>query len=765
MPARDKPDSRVPVLLLGGELTLLAVMRMMGRIHLPSYSVCDHDDFSARSRWYRKLPAQQSLDPKPAELEAILHGVPFERAVLMPCADDWLLAAAELPASLRARFPSSVPSHDVIHTMVNKWRFAIAVSKAGIPRPRTLLIESTEHLAQLPEECFSARILKPLRSFEFGAKHRAKGFVVQNRAEATRLAGSIEFPILLQEYIPGPPTATYFLDGFVDRQGKVCAMFARRRMRMYPLDLGNSSLVVSVPLGEVGPAVKALHRLLKSVNYRGIFSAEFKRDPRDGLFKILEINARPWWNVDFAAHCGVDVCSMAYLDALEFPVAPCRQYRTGRRWMFAIQDLRAYRALGRPGSMALWMRSWIGADEAVFSWRDPGPGMALYQQWKAASKAAATTPNQSGSFSMSSVPAISKRQRPHTRFAAGDHHGSLHAVKPSGYRVVAIGGGTGLSTLLSGLRPYVAGTLHAQTGGPVISDLHAVTTVSDDGGSSGRLRRELNIAPPGDVRNCLVALSSSGALLPELFQYRFPEGSGLQGHSLGNLFLVALTDVTGDFSRAVRLAARMLDAQGRVVPATRTPVELEAVLADGSVLRGETTISAARLPIRRLGMLPACAEPLPETLDAISRADLITLGPGSLFTSLVPNLLVPGVASAIAQSHAVKVYVCNLMTQANESLRLTASDHLRVLNEHAGDPLFDVIVLNRRPLRVPAGSPQSTEPVHTDIETIERMGVSVHVGEYLDGRTEGRHNPDRLAYDLLRLAARSQILRAQHRAS
>src|SRR5712692_7120350 len=241
-------------------------------------------------------------------------------------------------------------------------------------------------------------------------------------------------------------------------------------------------------------------------------------------------------------------------------------------------------------------------------------------------------------------------------------------------RVVAIGGGTGLSTLLKGLKRHAAAPgerSSAKPDRPEISQLCAVVTVSDDGGSSGRLRKELNMLPPGDIRTCIVALSEDEALLSRLFQHRFVKGSGLEGHSFGNLFLAALTSITSDFGEAVRLSSEILLTRGHIYPATTSNVELEALMEDGTRVRGETKITASSGRIKELFLDPSDVEPWPHTLEAIARADLITIGPGSLFTSLIPNLLVRGIPEAILESPAVKVFVCNLMTQANESLSLT----------------------------------------------------------------------------------------------
>jgi uncharacterized cofD-like protein len=325
-------------------------------------------------------------------------------------------------------------------------------------------------------------------------------------------------------------------------------------------------------------------------------------------------------------------------------------------------------------------------------------------------------------------------------------------------RVVAIGGGTGLSTLLKGLKRYVMAPALAASGQPTIRELSGVVTVSDDGGSSGRLRKEFNMLPPGDVRNCIVALSEDEALLSRLFQHRFQKGSGLEGHSFGNLFLAALTSITGDFAEAVRLSSEILLTRGHIYPATMSSVELEASFEDGSVVRGETKITASKGKIRELVLVPADVEPLPQTLAAIATADLITIGPGSLFTSLIPNLLVRGIPEAIAESPAIKVFICNLMTQVNESLSLTASEHIRALNNHAGVQLFDYALLNRK-----AASPdmkakyalEGASQIVVDMDAIESLGVCPLLGEYLEVGEVARHATDHVAHDLMALMAQA----------
>lgn len=332
------------------------------------------------------------------------------------------------------------------------------------------------------------------------------------------------------------------------------------------------------------------------------------------------------------------------------------------------------------------------------------------------------------------------------------------AAASGGLRVVAIGGGTGLSTLLKGLKWYVSSSVErssTNSSKPEISDLCAVVTVSDDGGSSGRLRKELNMLPPGDIRNCIVALSEDEALLSRLFQHRFVKGSGLEGHSFGNLFLAALTSITKDFSEAVRLSSEILVTRGHIHPATTANVELEALMEDGTRVRGETKITASKVRIKELFLVPHDVEPLPQTLEAIARADLITIGPGSLFTSLIPNLLVRGIAQAIASSGATKVYICNLMTQANESLGRTAADHIRALNGHAQTNIFDYALLNRTHISTPLKAKYALEgatQVVVDQRAIKEMGVTPVIGDYLEEGDVARHATDRIARDLLELA-------------
>jgi len=329
---------------------------------------------------------------------------------------------------------------------------------------------------------------------------------------------------------------------------------------------------------------------------------------------------------------------------------------------------------------------------------------------------------------------------------------------PHSLRVVAMGGGTGLSTLLKGLKRYVSGD-EPGPGGRSVGELCAVVTVTDDGGSSGRLRKEFNVLPPGDIRNCIAALSEDEALLSRLFQHRFHAGAGLNGHSFGNLFLTALTAITGDFAEAVKQSSEILATRGHIYPSTTSDVQLEAVMADGTHVAGETNITASTERIVEIRLRPADVQPLPQTLEAIVQADLITIGPGSLFTSLVPNLLVRGIPEAVAASRAVKVFVCNLMTEANESLGLSAADHIRLLHEHARVRVVDYAMVNRTPVPSDLKAKYAAEggtQIDVDVAAIEKLGAKVILGDYLE-TAEGvaRHATDRVAHDLLRLASQA----------
>lgn len=316
-----------------------------------------------------------------------------------------------------------------------------------------------------------------------------------------------------------------------------------------------------------------------------------------------------------------------------------------------------------------------------------------------------------------------------------------------GLNLIAIGGGTGLSTFLSGIKKFVGAH---DSENEWLENLAGIVAVSDDGGSSGRLRDELQMLAPGDIRNCMVALSEDSNLLSKLFRYRFRGDGALGGHSFGNLFLAALTEVTGDFVEAVRHSSEILASKGRIFPATITDVRLVAEYEDGSIVRGETNITATRKPIRRLRLEPEHCLPLPEALAAIRAADVITVGPGSLYTSILPPLLITSVAEAIAHSNATKIFICNLMTQPGETDGFTTGQHLEVVRQYAPEINFDYIIVNNHRI-----SEEQTEKYA--LEGAVQIGLNGSLNDCFDGQTEivrtdlldegekVRHNPDKLA--------------------
>jgi predicted ATP-grasp superfamily ATP-dependent carboligase len=261
--------------------------------------------------------------------------------------------------------------------MVDKRSFSELLTRQRVPHPQTRALCSVADLHALPPEAFEAAILKPISSVEFARKFGIKGHFVQSREKAIALGAQLEFPILLQEFVPGPADEGYFLEGFIDHAGNLRALLARQRLRMHPAILGNSSLTVSVPLKSLEPAIETFLPMLRSVQYRGMFSAEFKRDVRDGQFKLLEVNARAWWYVGFAAECGIDLCEMTYRDALGLPVEAAEKYSVGRRCFFFTNDFHAWRKARNPRERSIrsLVKPWIGAQEALFRWNDPLPAI------------------------------------------------------------------------------------------------------------------------------------------------------------------------------------------------------------------------------------------------------------------------------------------------------------------------------------------------------------------------------------------------------
>lgn len=304
--------------------------------------------------------------------------------------------------------------------------------------------------------------------------------------------------------------------------------------------------------------------------------------------------------------------------------------------------------------------------------------------------------------------------------------------------IVVIGGGTGLSVLLKGLKQYT-------------SRITAMVTVSDDGGSSGRLRTELGVLPPGDIRNCLVALAETETLMNKVFQHRFLQGGSLQGHNLGNLLLVAMTEITGDFISAIREVSKVLAVRGKVLPATLEPVILGGIMADGNRVMGETAIRDYPSSIKEIFLVPECG-PLPETLQAINEADAIIVGPGSLYTSIIPNLLVKGITEAITSSRAPKFYISNIMTEEGETDNFTAADHLKVIQKHTGKQIINYAVVNSGKIdeqRLKRYIEEKAVPVRSSSDEIAKMGINIIERDLVSDTEVAWHDADKLARVIL----------------
>ncbi len=334
-------------------------------------------------------------------------------------------------------------------------------------------------------------------------------------------------------------------------------------------------------------------------------------------------------------------------------------------------------------------------------------------------------------------------------------HRRLHR----GAKIVAVGGGTGLSTLLRGLKEYSA-------------NITAVVTVADDGGSSGRLRREMGGLPPGDIRNCLAALADQEKLITELFQYRFRTGDGLAGHSFGNLFLSAMSEITNGWEEAIATSSQVLAIRGQVLPATLSDVRLWAEFEDGQRIEGESQISAAGGKIVKIGCTPSRPPALPSVLKAIAEADFIILGPGSLYTSVIPNLLVPDIIAAIARRRDIpRIYVCNIMSQPGETTGYRVSDHIKAIDAAAGRRLFDAVLVQKQPPTAAAQhhySYENSHPINTDRDELMRLGCRVILANVMeeDPKTHlVRHSSERLARVLVRWYGRVEGLIAPEEAA
>jgi D-aspartate ligase len=369
-----------PAVVLGSGLGALGALRLLGRAGVPVYSLSAHPSFESRSRWFRPFPCVRETLADGAPLARVLEASSLERGVLLPCSDSLARAVSELPPAIAARFPSSTASPEGVTQLTSKAKFAALLDALDIPRPRTLISGDWRDLEHFANGQFSDLFLKPVDSSGFMRRYGVKAWRVRDlahaRARFTR-AQAAGHPVVVQECVPGPASNHFLIDGFARANGVVHALFARQRLRMCPHEFGDSTHMISVRLTEVEPAVQSLRAILAAIGYRGIFSAEFKLDARDGTFKILEINARVWIFVEFAGRCGVDVCTMAYREALGLPLGDVPAYRSGVRLVSPYTDLAAARYAWSRGQLGkgAWLRSWIGAQQPQFNWTDPVPAL------------------------------------------------------------------------------------------------------------------------------------------------------------------------------------------------------------------------------------------------------------------------------------------------------------------------------------------------------------------------------------------------------
>lgn len=382
----DVVEHGLPAIVLGCDKTGLGTLRSLRLAGIPTYVACPSDDLLTHSRWFMPTPGPAPWDGKigPDAL-GILRGIPLERAVLIPGADDAALWLADIPGTdLAGRFPVSSSSRETLEILQDKSRFKEFLAREHIPHPRTYSIASAADIDAIPFAELDRVFIKPTNSQKFSQVVGTKGIWVKTRDDFLKTWRKLDakgFKVMAQEYVPGTSADHYFVDGFRDRTGQLAGLFARRRLRIYPPDFGNSSYCESIPLAQVKGAVASITAILSKLAYRGIFSAEFKRDARNGEFKILEVNTRAWWYVEFAARCGVNVCRMAYEDALGLPVTPStRDYPVGAGCVNMVGDIKTALSPEMGGIKALpkALAQWARAYWHVFRLDDPAPGFAVF---------------------------------------------------------------------------------------------------------------------------------------------------------------------------------------------------------------------------------------------------------------------------------------------------------------------------------------------------------------------------------------------------
>lgn len=374
-------------LVLGEGVTALGAQRSLGRAGIPAYIWTSRGDVSSHSRWSRPAKSLSNLPLRQDTLGKWLGSVSDVTLVLMPCSDDWTLAVAgldELPGDHIKRWNVGLP---IINKLVNKDEFRATLEALSLPHPRTFALDDPGSFETIPDDAFEYAFLKPHESQGFFAKHAVKGIFVDSKAAAASKFGELAaegFSFVLQEYVPGPPTAHYFIDGYRPRSEPATRYLARQRLRMYPPDFGNSTDMVTVGLKEVEPALATLETLFDSIGYFGIFSAEFKKDSRDGAFRIVEVNCRPWWYVEYADQCGLHACKYAFQESLGLPLEPYSSYTIGKRGVYPAFDRYARKENegddeADRGFLDM-MTAWLFGFTPVFSWSDPMPGIRSFFQ-------------------------------------------------------------------------------------------------------------------------------------------------------------------------------------------------------------------------------------------------------------------------------------------------------------------------------------------------------------------------------------------------
>jgi D-aspartate ligase len=375
-------DLSVPAILFGSSYTVLGTARSLGRSGIPAYCLSDNLGYLASSRYCCTMPGLPKVKEF-SSLAAVLPSIPFEQAVIFPCSDHWTHEAVNLDPSLRTRFPSILPPASAVDILLNKGKLALFLQEQKFPAPLTLGISGEKDLDKWPVDRWPITFIKPCDSQKFMSLFYRKALRINSREQCLDRLSKITpegVEVVLQEYVPGPATRHFFIDGYIDSTGVMRARFARQRVRMYPLDFGDSSALRSIPLSQLGTLPDRLGKLLTTLNYRGIYSAEFKFDERDDEYKLLEINARPWWYIAYAADCGINVAEMMYRDALGRPVTSVSDYKVGVGLVSLTNDRRAVWAMFRRGTLPFfpWLWTWLTYHRAVFNWDDPAPTLSQY---------------------------------------------------------------------------------------------------------------------------------------------------------------------------------------------------------------------------------------------------------------------------------------------------------------------------------------------------------------------------------------------------